>query len=84
MEWQVISIIIILLSAFPVGLLLAWLTKEELKDGRKWFLVLAILFIIAATFLSFINFSEKIPAILTLFYISIVSLISVYKSHDKT
>ncbi|MFH1425364.1 MAG: hypothetical protein ABIG28_01375 [archaeon] len=38
--------IILLLLAIPVGLLIAYLTSEELKDGQKYFKALIILSII--------------------------------------
>jgi hypothetical protein len=34
---QIIIIIIIALSGYPIGLLLAYFTKEELKSGRVFF-----------------------------------------------
>lgn len=34
--------IIIALAGFPAGLLIAKLTEEELKSGKKWFKLLAI------------------------------------------
>jgi len=37
-----IILIIIALAGFPIGLLVAKMTKEELKAGRKWFRMLAI------------------------------------------
>ncbi len=42
--------IIILALGFPLGNLLAKLTKEELKVGRKWFNVVIILSIIGAIY----------------------------------
>jgi len=43
MIWQNIIAIIIALAGFPVGLLVAKMTKEELKAGRKWFWAIIIL-----------------------------------------
>jgi hypothetical protein len=34
---QIITLIAIALSGYPIGLFIACNTKEELKDGRKWF-----------------------------------------------
>lgn len=40
-------LIIIALLGFPIGMLIAKLTKEELQAGRKWFKLLVILSAIA-------------------------------------
>lgn len=74
---------LILLAAFPIGYLLAWLCRDELKAGRKWFFLLAVVNLIAAIVLSFTSFVYKFPSILSLFFIIIISLIAVWKSYDK-
>ena len=78
---ETLIIAIILASAFPVGLLLAYLCKEELVMGRKWFKMIswACLVVIFVLLFVFRNY----PVILTLSYIAIVSLISVHKSFNK-
>ena len=35
-------LIIIALLGIPVGFLLKWATEEEMKDGRKWFRMIAV------------------------------------------
>ena len=72
--------IIILLLAIPSGYLIAWLARDELEDGKKWFRILIIVSIISGIWFYLIG----------LFYISltsgfifIVSLISLIKSKDK-
>jgi len=72
--------IILLVLAIPAGFLIAWMARDELAEGRKWFramviasLTLAILFWI----LGFVYIS------LTLIFITIVSFISLIKSRDK-
>jgi uncharacterized membrane protein YhaH (DUF805 family) len=48
--------IVILLLAIPIGNILTKNTKEELKDGRKWFLLLIIFSLIGAVLnLIFLN-----------------------------
>ena len=74
--------VIILILAFPVGYLLAWLARDELVAGRKWFIALAVVSIIAAIPVAFFV-SIKLPIILTLFFIAIICLMAVWKSHDK-
>lgn len=75
--------VLILLSAFPAGYLLAALARDELKPGKKWFLLLAAVSLASAVILSFIGFLFKVPAILSLFFIIIISLMAVWKSEDK-
>lgn len=74
--------ILVLLAAFPAGYLLAYFCRDELVAGRKYFISVAIISIIAIIPVSFL-FQDKIPVILTLFFISIVSFISTFKSYDK-
>jgi len=72
---------VILLLGIPAGYLLAWLCRDELVDGRKWFKILSwISFILVILFLLIYR---DVAVILTLVYICIISLISLYKSYDK-
>ena len=75
--------LLILLSSIPAGFILAWLARDELVVGRKWFNLLTGLCIIAALVVAFLDIEVKFIIILTLFYITIVALISSYKSYDK-
>jgi len=74
--------LIILISAFPLGYLLAYLCRDELKQGRKWFILLFVVSLVASLIVAFLNFEFKFSIILTLFYICIISLISTWKSYD--
>lgn len=74
---------LILLCAFPAGYLLAYLCRDELVVGRKWFLLLAVVCLIVSVIISFTGFLFKFLIILTLIFITIISLISVWKGHDK-
>ncbi len=76
---QIILIIVILLLAFPLGYLLAYLARDELVEGRKWFKLLAFVSGIFAIIFLFFSLATS----LTLVFISIVSLISLIKSYDK-
>ncbi len=80
---MVIIYIIVLLAAFLVGYLLAWLAREELVPGRKWFILLAVSSLIGAVVVSLIDFSFKFPSVLTLFFLIIISLMAVWKSYDQ-
>lgn len=72
-----------LLLVFPLGFLLAWLCKEELKQGRAYFKIMIGLCLLAAVVISFINFQEKLAVILSLFFVIILASVSLYKSYEK-
>ncbi|OGJ17918.1 hypothetical protein A3K73_02445 [Candidatus Pacearchaeota archaeon RBG_13_36_9] len=80
---MVILYVIALALAFPAGYLLAYLARDELKAGKRWFMLLAVLSLISSIVLSFTDFSLKFPAVLTLFFIAIISLMALWKSSDK-
>ncbi|MDD5151255.1 MAG: hypothetical protein PHC28_12400 [Flavobacterium sp.] len=75
--------IIFLISAFPVGYLLAYLCKDEILQLRKWFLVIFAGSLILSSAISFFYFEIRTEIILSLFYIAIAGLISIWKSYDK-
>jgi hypothetical protein len=68
---------------FPAGYLLAWLARDELVAGRRWFLFLSAVSFLAAIVIVFIEFSLKFVIILSLFFIIIISQVAVWKSYDK-
>jgi len=71
-----ITEIFLLVLAIPTGFVLAWLAKDELKDGKRWFK--ALLFISFFLFSMFLYY-DMIYASLTCLFIAIVSLISFIK-----
>ncbi len=76
---KILLAILILILSFPSGYLLAYLCRDELIAGRKWFKLLALIsFILAIVFL-FFNLTIALACI----FISIVSLISLSKSYQK-
>ncbi len=75
--------VLILLASFPVSYLLAWLARDELQAGRKWFIILSAISLVIVVIISFSRFLIKVPVILTLFFIIILCLISIWKSYDK-
>ncbi|MBU3912888.1 MAG: hypothetical protein KKB21_04970 [Nanoarchaeota archaeon] len=77
----VLIIALMLATSFPVGYLLAYLCKEELVNGRRWFKLIS--WLSAGLILGLLVFYRDFSVILTLAYICIVSLISVHKSFDK-
>jgi hypothetical protein len=80
---QYLFYIIILVLAFPIGYLLAYLARDELIAGRKWFLLLEGVSLIILLVIASVNFSMKIPAMLTLLFLMIISMMAYWKSKDK-
>lgn len=76
-------IVVIIISSLPIGYLLSYLCKDELVSGRKWFIILGILSLVASLLVAFFSFSSKLAVILTLFYLAIISFVSVWKSYDS-
>lgn len=77
--------VLILVAAFPVGYLLAWLARDELVSWKKIYTLITILSVLLTIPVAFLSLFDliKLPIILTLFFIAIISLIAVWKSHDK-
>lgn len=71
---------VVLLIAVPVALLLAWLTKEELKKWRKRFYIIVIVALISSLIFLFTDFVLKIPVILGLIFIIIIFVILIIKA----
>jgi hypothetical protein len=69
-------IVLILLTAIPAGLLVAWLTKEELRAGKKWFKMIIALSLAGSVIFLFLK-NEVVT--LTLMYMAIVSYMSIRK-----
>ena len=69
--------IIILILALPAGYLIAWMAKDELKNGRKWFRILIILSIIGSIGAYLYGYNA---IAFTMVFIFIVSLISFVRS----
>ena len=72
--------IILLILAVPAGFLIAWLGRDELVDGKKWFkfVVISSLALAGLFWLFGLDYVS-----LTLGFIAIVSFISVIKSNDR-
>ena len=82
---QNILYVAILVAAFPVGYLLAWLARDELVSWKKWYILLDVISVVLTIPVAFISALSlvKLPVVLTLFFIAIISLMAVWKSHDK-
>lgn len=83
--FQIIISTAVLLSALPLGYFLAWLTKEELVQGRAAFLlIMAASIIVIIALLSFgLEINLKLSLVFALLFIFIASSISMWKSYDK-
>jgi len=71
---------IILALSIPAGFLIAWLARDELIQGRKYFRILALLSVLIGISSIFFNFYE---ISFSCAFIAIVSIISLMKSRDK-
>jgi amino acid permease len=68
-------------TSLPAGYFLAWLCKDELVDGRKWFrIILACLFIVLVLLL--ISY-RNLNCIFAVIYMIIVTSIALWKGEDK-
>ena len=78
---EILIYLVVLLTALPIGLMLAWLCKEELVDGRKWFNLMIISFILLGI-ISFVVFRDM-PIVLSFSYMVLITGVSLYKGKDK-
>lgn len=76
---MIVEIIVLLLS-IPIGFLIAWFARDELKSLRKWIRALVIVSIIGMVFGWF---SEEYYLVWTFAFIFVVSIISSIKSNDE-
>jgi hypothetical protein len=78
---QIVLYVLILATAFPIGLLLASLTREELEPGRKWFFI--ILYSMVGFIVVLLVIKRHIPSILAIVYMAIVVWVSILKGKNK-
>ena len=72
---------LLLLAGFPTAWILIKLCRDEIKNWKNRFILIAGISLLLAVTLSFIRFEYKIPVIITLFFIIITSLTIVWESH---
>jgi len=80
---QIVLLMLVILLAFPAGLLLAHATREELRDGRRAFIAIitaSLVIILASLFLGFSN-QEKIFITVGMLSLLIIACISLKKSY---
>ena len=70
----------VLVLGFPTGILLAKLTKDEIKNWRTRLILIAGLSLIISIVLFFTNLDYKIPVIISLFFVIITNLTIIWKS----
>ena len=79
MIYEIFAILVVV-SAIPLGYLVAYMARDELIVGRKWFGVLMILSLVLFFLcLAFRNY----PSAFTLAFIFIATWVSLVKSKDK-
>lgn len=72
--------IVLLLLGIPAGMLIARLTEDELKEGRKWFYWTAIMGVLAGIWFYLVG---KYDLMWTFFFLSIISFVSYTRSFRK-
>lgn len=72
--------VILLILAIPTGFIISWYARDELIQGRRWFISLLIAGILVFI-ISFIN--DEYAILYSSAFISVISIISYAKSFDK-
>ena len=72
--------LIILTVSVPVGFLLAWMARDELIQGRKWFKVIIIASFLAGIWFFLTDFNA---GVYTCAFILIATFVSYWKSFDR-
>jgi len=81
---QLLLILLIIISAWPLGRFISRQVKEELEEGRKWFYLICLacmIGIVAGLFL--LKGDEMILAESILDFIFILSLASIYEANKS-
>jgi len=78
---QNIFYLLLLLVGFPVGLLLAKICKDEIKAWKKTLFIISGIFLLLIIVISFLNFTYKLPVMISLFFIIITCLTISWKSN---
>lgn len=74
-----IELILFLLS-IPVGFLIAWMARDELVKGRRWFRILIIASVVGVSWFWLLGMRE---ISWTFGFILVISMIALVKSQDK-
>ena len=69
--------IVILLSALPIGLLVSWLARDELRMGKQWFMRVSVFgTVVGAVCFAYGLVSEGLSA----WYLAIIGFVSYCKA----
>lgn len=77
---SIVYALVILIIAIPVGYWLAYVARDELVDGRKWFKTIIIVGILLGIWFFLTGFKASGY---TSFFVSILGIIAYVKSYDK-
>ncbi len=72
--------LVLLLVALPAGFLVAYLARDELIQGRKWFIALIILSSVSGVALIGL---WLVPEAITSFFVALFSVVGYWKSFDS-
>lgn len=80
---QLVLLFVVLALSYPAGIILARVTREELKDGRKAFsaMIISAFIVIVISFFSQFALSEKLFIASSMIFISAISYISLKRSY---
>ena len=70
-----------MLTAIPVGWFLAWLTKDELVSGRKWFRI--IFYVLVIVLVVVVLVWKDTPTSMALGYMILVTAMSLFLGKNK-
>ena len=74
--------LLVLILGFPTGLLLAKICKDEIKAWKKTLFIMSGVSLILIVVVAFLNFTYKIPVIISLFFIIITCLTVGWKGNS--
>ncbi len=77
---RIILYLLVMATAMPIGLFLAWLCDDEVVEGRKWFRI--ILYSLILVGIVFLLVYQNIPMLLSLGYMIIVTCVSIFKERS--
>ncbi len=75
--------LVLLILGFPIGLILAKVCREEIKNWRKRLLIISGISFLISIIIFFFKFDYKVPVIVALFFIIITDLTVLWKSYGK-
>lgn len=73
--------LILLVLGIPIGYLLFYLCKDEIKKWKKRLTIMIIISLILIPIMFFINFIYKIPVIISLLFMDLVFFTILLKNH---